>query len=441
VVTGRIGGALALGFTLLGFSVPGVALPPTGAGVDISYPQCASHSHVELSANVPFAIVGVNGGVASTSNPCFLSEYNSALLLAGTTQQPHAAVYVNTGNPSLAATWWPSADRTQSGSRVFNPNGTCAHEAGAACAYIYGYSMAQADYRRVHDALVRVPAMWWLDVETSNTWQSDVVANSASLIGMVDYFESRGLEVGIYSTSYQWGKIAGATLPASHLAGLPSWLAGGSAVGAPAGCEKPPLTPGGRVAMVQYVTNLDNDYSCESFGHASVTVAPDSASVVGTELLATTGDWAYGVGYAFQWTSNGVPIPGATSSAYITAAADVGTNVAVTVTGSKPGYSSSTVTSAGVQVLGALAPTAVTVSGSPVVGQALTASTGEWGPAPVTLTYRWYRGATLVSSGRSATTYSLTSADAGQFITVTVTGTEPGYAPVTESAITTRVTS
>ncbi len=440
VVTGRIGGALALGFSLLGLAVPAVALPPTGAGVDVSFPQCAESSHIELSANVPFAIVGVNGGVASNSNRCFLSEYNSALLLSGTTEQPHAAVYVNTGNPSLAAAWWPSSDRTQSGTRVFNPNGACAHEAGAACAYVYGYSMAQADYRRVRDTLLRLPAMWWLDVETTNTWQPDVVANSASLIGMVDYFESRGLSVGIYSTSYQWGRIAGTTLPASHLAGLPSWLAGGSAVGAPADCEKSPLTPGGRVAMVQYVTNLDNDYACRSFPRAGVTVAPVTASVVGTELVATTGDWADGADYTYQWTSNGVAIPGATSSAYITAATDVGSNVAVTVTGSKIGYSSSTQTSTGVPVLGALTPTEVTIAGSAAAGQTLTAQTGVWAPAPVALNYRWYRGATLVSSGHTATTYALTSADAGQFITVTVTGLEPGYAPVTVSAITTRVT-
>jgi hypothetical protein len=421
-------------------AVPTIAPPPTGAGVDVSFPQCAAGSHVGLPASVPFAIVGVNGGVASNSNPCFLSEYNSALLLAGTTGQPHAAVYVNTGNPSLAATWWPSADKTQSGTTVSNPNGPCSHLAGASCAYIYGYSMAQADYHRVRQTLQRLPSMWWLDVETTNTWQPDVVANSASLIGMVDYFHSKGLDVGIYSTSYQWGRIAGATLPASHLAGLRSWLAGGSAVGAPADCERSPLTPNGRVAMVQYVTNLDNDYACGSFGNASASLSPDTASVVGTELLASAGDWGTdGVTFSYQWSGNGVPIAGATSADYITTASDVGTTVAVTITGTKLGYSSQSTTSEGVAVQAALVPAAVTIAGTVSPGQSLTASTAAWGPGTVALTYRWYRGATVVSSGPSATTYTVSKSDAGQYITVTVTGTETGYAPLTESAITARV--
>lgn len=423
-------------------AVPAIVPPPTGAGVDISFPQCASQSHVDLPASVPFGIIGVNGGVASNSNPCFSSEYNSALLLAGTTEQPHAAVYVNTGNPSIAATWWPSADKTQSGTAVANPNGPCTHVAGAACAYIYGYSMAQADYRRVRATLLRMPSTWWLDVETTNTWQPDVVANSASLIGMVDYFQSKGLDVGIYGTSYQWRIIAGATLPASHLAGLPSWLAGGSAVGAPADCEKSPLTPGGRVAMVQYVTNLDNDYSCQSFDSASAALAPNAPSVVGTEFTATAGDWTAGdVDYAYQWNRDGVPIAGETSSAYLSTAADVGAAISVTVTGMKLGFSTVAKTTDGVSILGALTPEAVQLTGTADVGQTLTAATGDWGPAPVSLVYRWYRGSTLITSGSKATTYAVTSADAGQYVTVTVTGSETGFAPVTESAISQRIPS
>jgi len=431
--------------------IASISLPPTGAGVDISFPQCASGSHVDLPAGVPFAIVGVNGGVASNSNPCLASEYNSALLLSGATgQQPHAAVYVNTGNPALAASWWPSSDTTQSGTRVVNPNGPCTHEAGAACAYIYGYSMAQADYRRVHRTLLRFPSMWWLDVETTNTWQPDVVANSASLIGMVDYFESRGLQVGIYSTSYQWGKIAGATLPASHLAGLPSWLAGGSAIGAPADCEKSALTPGGRVALVQYVTNLDNDYACRSFPTSEATVSPSSASVVGTELIANPGSWsaggttdsgvaASGVAFSYQWNSDGIPIPGATTAAYLTTSTDVGSTVDVSITGLKPGFSATTVTSKGVPILAALTPAAVELTGTTTVGQTLTASTGPWAPASATLTYRWYRGERLVSSGTTANTYTLTAADADKVVTVTVTGTQTGYEPVVVSAMTEKI--
>jgi hypothetical protein len=328
------------------------SLPPTGAGVDISFPQCSAKSHLPLPTGDPFAVIGVNGGVASTSNPCFLAEYNSALLLAGTTEQPHASVYVNTGNPGLAAAWWPDSDNTQAGTAVANPDGTCTYVAGAACAYIYGYSMAQADFRRIHRLHTRLPHLWWLDVETTNTWQTDLAANTASLTGMVDYFESKDLQVGLYSTSYQWGEIAGTTDPNSHLAGLPSWLAGGSQLGAPGDCELGALTPNGRVAMIQYVTNLDNDFSCHLFRTETARISPSSNPTVGTVLTATAGVWGPGrVSYAYQWNRNGLAIPGATARTYLTTEADLDCTIWVTVTGSAPGYSTATKTSRGVSVL------------------------------------------------------------------------------------------
>jgi hypothetical protein len=329
-----------------------LSLPPTGAGVDISFPQCVSGSHVDLPASIPFAVVGVNGGVASDSNPCFQSEYNSAILLAGSTEQPHATVYVNTGNPSLKAAWWPADDTTQAGTTVTNPDGSCTYTAAPACAYIYGYSMAQADYRRVHKQLEIMPKLWWLDVETTNTWQTDVTANAASLTGMVDYFHGRGLDVGLYSTSYQWKKIAGVTLPSSNLAGLRSWLAGGSQIGAPVDCEKNSLTPNGWVAMVQYVAELDNDYSCRLFGAASAAISPATPSVAGNPLTAVAADWTSGsVSYSYQWDRDGTPIPGATGNSYATTSADIGTNITVTVTGMKIGYSTMSKTSGAVAIL------------------------------------------------------------------------------------------
>jgi hypothetical protein len=344
-------------------SAPSPSLPSDGSGIDVSFPQCIPHSHIELPTDGPFAVVGVNGGIASNSNPCFLSEYNSALLLSGSTEQPHVAVYVNTGNPALAATWWPSDDKTETGTAIENPDGSCTGEAGAACAYIYGYSMAQADYRRVRTTLSRLPTMWWLDVETTNTWQPDVVANAASLTGMVDYFQSEDLDVGLYSTPYQWNRIAGVTGSASHLAGLPSWLAGGSYAGAPLDCEKSALTPGGRVAMVQYVSILDHDYSCHQFGVVAATIASNNQpegvvrSVAGTRLTSIVGRWGPGdVTYSYQWNRDGTAIPGANSSAYVPTESDVGSYVTVTVTGSESGFSTVSETSSGVAIFEALQP-------------------------------------------------------------------------------------
>ena len=46
-------------------------------------------------------------------------------------------------------------------------------------------------------------------METENTWQADKAANVAVLEGMTAYFKRIGARVGLYSTGYQWGKIAG----------------------------------------------------------------------------------------------------------------------------------------------------------------------------------------------------------------------------------------
>ncbi|MHA7262433.1 hypothetical protein ACX80W_04410 [Arthrobacter sp. TMN-37] len=115
---------------------------------------------------------------------------------------------------------------------------------------------------------------WWLDVETGNSWQPDTALNRADLEGMVAYFKSitaggedaagKAAGVGIYSTGYQWGIIAGTVPSSSSLTGLPSWLAGARTLrGAKENCSLPGLTRGSRVSMTQYVSaGLDYDYSC-----------------------------------------------------------------------------------------------------------------------------------------------------------------------------------
>jgi hypothetical protein len=67
----------------------------------------------------------------------------------------------------------------------------------------------------------------------------------------------------------------------------------------------------------------------------------------------------------------------------------------------------------------------VTISGTAVVGQTLTASaSGVTGVPTPTLSYQWKRGATNI--GTNADTYTLVQADAGQSITCVVTATNAG---------------
>ncbi|WP_427128754.1 hypothetical protein [Pseudarthrobacter sp. S9] len=254
--------AAALGLALMGGS-PALAAPALSSepvGIDVSWPQCGK----TLPKQPAFAIVGVNNGLANTTNPCLAAElaWAETAKTPAATSQPRVALYVNTANPGLKGSWWPTSNAYQ-GKRVANPYGNCATRAFKACSYMYGYAKAY------DDAVlrgVRNPAsyLWWLDVETENTWQADKSANVAVLEGMTAYFTSIGARVGIYSTGSQWRQIAGSVSSASPLAGLPSWLAGaGSLAGAKTNCSLPGLTPRSRVSMTQYVSGgLDYNFSC-----------------------------------------------------------------------------------------------------------------------------------------------------------------------------------
>jgi hypothetical protein len=256
--------ATTLVLILMG-SGPAVAGPPRPSdpvGIDVSWPQCGK----TLPKGLAFAIVGVNNGLANTTNPCLAAQLDwadSSIKDPQVAQQPRVALYANTANPGLAGSWWPSSN-VYGGSTVANPYGECKErENSTACAYIYGYAKAYDDavLRGVDDPQ---DYFWGLDVETENSWQPDKAANVADLEGMTAYFESIGADVGIYSTGHQWSQVAGAVPPDSNLAGLPSWLAGARSLnGAKSNCSLPGLTPGSRVKVAQYISGgLDYNFSC-----------------------------------------------------------------------------------------------------------------------------------------------------------------------------------
>lgn len=70
-----------------------------------------------------------------------------------------------------------------------------------------------------------------------------------------------------------------------------------------------------------------------------------------------------------------------------------------------------------------------TISGTPTVGQTLTATPGTWSPADVTFSYQWKSNGAPIS-GATNSTYELTADDAGDTIVVIVTGTKAGYTSV-----------
>lgn len=247
----------------------------TPLGIDVSWPQCGK----KLPKDHAFGIVGVNGGLANTTNPCLKDQLIWAKQAVGGTAQESVQLYVNTANPGgLNTESWPWDSVDPAGNTAPNPYGTCDHGDTLACAWQYGWN------RAVEDVLIRfkpaaTPAgissdpasyIWWLDVETENTWklggsQFDYESNVAVLEGMHAYFSSVRGRVGLYSTAYQWGQIVGTAVSAtSGLNGLNNWRPGGANLNtAKDACAAAPLTTGGKVVLTQFVyRNLDYNYSC-----------------------------------------------------------------------------------------------------------------------------------------------------------------------------------
>lgn len=235
------------------------AITSAVVGNDVSWPQCGT----ALPSSARFGVVGVNDGLANTTNPCFADQLRWAQgIPASGTSQPVAQLYVNTANPGKQGAWWPKSNTTlDQGPVPSNPYGRCTGKPDAACAYVYGWQMAAKDVRGRGVPSGRYT--WWLDVETENTWSKDTTANRADLEAMATVLEDAGGTVGIYSTSSQFSRIAGSLPAGSPLAKLPTWLAGAaSQQDAATRCGGPSFT-GGTNRLVQWVAGgLDYDLSC-----------------------------------------------------------------------------------------------------------------------------------------------------------------------------------
>jgi hypothetical protein len=255
-------------------SQPGSAAVTAAAattGYDISWPQCGR----PYPTNAAFGIVGVNNGIVYSANPCLADEVAWAGGAA-------AELYANTANPGPAlSTHWPTGQTTP---QYCDPSNLDS----AACAYDYGYNAAADSFSDAVAAYTSLGLVgsaagtrWWLDVETSNSWRSDVSLNVAALRGAVGYLSGAGVTtIGFYSTQQQWNTIAGGTVA---FAAYPSWLAGASdAQAAISMCAGSGFTTGG-VALVQYVTGgFDADVRCAGPSQVltSIAVSPASTSVV-----------------------------------------------------------------------------------------------------------------------------------------------------------------
>lgn len=162
----------------------------------------------------------------------------------------------------------------------------------------------------------------------------------------------------------------------------------------------------------------------------------------GATLTATTGTWTgtATINYAYQWQrcSSGVTscadVAGATAQSYVATSSDVGFGMRVRVTATNSagqGVASSSATSAVISTTGPEPENIAypVVTGTPAVGNTLTASTGTWtGTPPPAFTYGWQQcdanGANCIDvPGVEGNTYPVILEDVGYEIRAVVIAT------------------
>jgi len=184
------------------------------------------------------------------------------------------------------------------------------------------------------------------------------------------------------------------------------------------------------------------------------------SAVEGQTLSASKGTWTGSpTSYVYQWedcNSSGAScsnISGATTSSYKLVAADVGHTLRAVVTASNAGGSKAASSAATATVTAPAPPPAApknttlpSVSGTPQVGQTLSASSGTWSGSPTSYAYQWQdcnsSGVSCSSvGGAMMSSYKLVTGDVGHAMRVVVTASNAGGSTPSSSAATATVTS
>jgi hypothetical protein len=155
----------------------------------------------------------------------------------------------------------------------------------------------------------------------------------------------------------------------------------------------------------------------------------EGTAAVGQQLTANLETlWTQSPNLVYQWHANGVAISGANDTTYTITPSDAGKKITVSLTASRPDYRTTTTVSDPTDAVASIPFTAAatpTISGTVRVGATLTANPGTWDPT-ATFSYSW-KADGVVIKGATKASYTLTAAEAGKKITVTVTGSATGY--------------
>jgi len=194
---------------------------------------------------------------------------------------------------------------------------------------------------------------------------------------------------------------------------------------------------------------------------APVNTAPPTISgttTVGQTLTASNGTWSNSpTSFAYQWLrcngggNNCAAVANGTQQTYTLVGADAGHTLRVKVTATNADGSASA-QSAQTAVVAPLSSSAVpkntappTISGTPKVGQALTASPGSWSGNPTSFAYEWQdcnvdAAVCTNIAGATGTTYGVRLSDLGFRLRVVVTAKNDKGSATATSAPTAVVT-
>ena len=229
------------------------------------------------------------------------------------------------------------------------------------------------------------------------------------------------------------------------------WFANGTAVTSTNGGTGPTFKPNVATQLGQTITVR---VTGTKFGYTTAsTTSVATSAVIGNTFSSTptptitgtlralspagtnaVGSWEDGTTFTYVWSSNGTVISGATALTYSPPVTMVGSSLSVTITASKPGYTSVTKTSEPVTITAAvqtLSPTPV-ITGTPQFGGSLSVTTGTWDTG-TSLAVQWLLDGEVIT-GATATTISPTAEMVGHMITVTVTSTRTGYVTVSKTS-------
>ena len=182
---------------------------------------------------------------------------------------------------------------------------------------------------------------------------------------------------------------------------------------------------------------------------ATTAPAVTGTGYVDDTLTATSGTWnVAGLAFAYQWTRDGSPIPGATAHSYIVTSLDVAAEVGVTVTATKATFETVSASSQTTTVLVGvpLVPSStIVITGTDDLGSQLGLSDVTWN-YPLTVSYQWEWRASASATwslitGAISNVYTPTAADglqSGYQVRVLVDGYRPGHSSyfVTTAAVT-----